>query len=187
MVFAFQYPQAEQSLYFHLSQCIKKNSRVYLGNSLPIRYWDFAATFEQNNLTIDASRGLNGIDGQISSFLGFADETSQQNLGIFGDLTTLYDLAGLWMLQQRPLLNVNIVVLNNGGGRIFSKVLKGEISLICQNVHSHNFEGLAKLWNLHYEKVFNINEISEFKGQRIIEIIPNSEQGEKLNAQLKLI
>ncbi|MES2614185.1 MAG: 2-succinyl-5-enolpyruvyl-6-hydroxy-3-cyclohexene-1-carboxylic-acid synthase [Bdellovibrionota bacterium] len=174
------YPEAEQSLYFYLSALIQENSRVYLGNSLPIRYWDLAAKFENKNFYIDASRGLNGIDGQISSFLGFADEQSPENWGIFGDLTTLYDLASLWVLQHRKNLNVNIVIVNNGGGRIFNQVLKGDISTLCQNIHELNFEHFAKFWGLEYEKVTNIAQIKPYHKCRIIEIVPNAVQTEEL-------
>lgn len=185
------YPEAEQSIFYHLSNEMVNNSRVYLGNSLPIRYWDLAASFENKNLYIDASRGLNGIDGQISTFLGFADEflgfpdeLSPENWGIFGDLTTLYDLAGMWMLQHRPQLKTNIVVMNNNGGRIFNTVLKGEISFYCQNMHNLNFEGVAMLWGLHYEKVNQVKQISQTKQNRIIEVRPNEEQTELFSNRL---
>ena len=74
---------------------------LVLGNSLPIREWDLAATFRCARLEIGASRGLNGIDGQTSTFLGFAEATTE-NWAILGDLTTLYDLAAPWILPQLP-------------------------------------------------------------------------------------
>lgn len=175
----YKYPQAEQSLFFHLSEHIAPKSKVYLGTSLPIRYWDLAATFDNKEFNTNASRGVNGIDGVISTFLGFANEKSPQNWGLFGDLTTLYDLASPWVLQHRPNLKVNIVVINNGGGGIFKKVLKGDMSTICQNIHNLNFEPFAKLWGLDYEKVFSAEEIKKIAPKsRVIEIIPNNEHTE---------
>lgn len=167
------YPEAEESIFYHLSKIIEINSRVYLGNSLPIRNWDLSASYDYKNFKIDASRGLNGIDGQISSFLGFADEFSSENWGIFGDLTTLYDMAGLWMLSQRPNLITNIVVINNKGGKIFNKVLKGEASTLCQNNHDFDFKYLAKFWRLSYELHKNSKNIQTSKKTRIIEVQPD--------------
>ncbi|MBX9838648.1 MAG: hypothetical protein K2X69_10095, partial [Silvanigrellaceae bacterium] len=170
------YPEAEESAFYHLSQKIEINSRVFLGNSLPIRNWDLSATHENKNFKINASRGLNGIDGQISSFLGFAEEFSSENWGIFGDLTTLYDMAGLWMLNQRPNLIANIVIINNKGGKIFNKVLKGDASTLCQNNHDFDFKYLAKFWRLTYELHRNSKNILTSKKSRIIEIQPDQEQ-----------
>lgn len=160
-----------ESLFVHeLSKMIQPNARVYLGNSLAIRHWDAFATYESKNITIEASRGVNGIDGQISTFLGFADE-SCENWGIFGDLTTLYDLAGFWMLSQRTHLNVNIVVINNQGGKIFTKILTGNNASFIQNSHEIEFEPLAKMWGLTY---IPISQISDFKdipqGKNLLEV-----------------
>lgn len=176
-----KYPESEQAIFFYLSEKIENNSRVYLGNSLPIRHWDLSASFLNKNFIVDASRGLNGIDGQISSFLGFAEETTKENWGIFGDLTTLYDMPGMWMLRQRPTLNANIVIINNGGGKIFNKVLTGDISILCQNIHDLNFEYLAKFWGLDYEIYTDARKINNTKRNRVIEIKPNQEQTDLLS------
>ncbi len=172
----YKYPLSEQAIYYHLSNNIKIGSRIYLGNSLPIRYWDLTATFQNKKFLINASRGLNGIDGQISTFLGFADESSSENWGFFGDLTAMYDLAGFWMLQHRPNLSLNIVIINNNGGKIFDRVLTGEPSKLCQNIHHLNFEYLAKFWGLDYELHTDARSIKNSFKKRLIEIIPHSIQ-----------
>ena len=91
---------------------------MYLGNSMPIREWDRSATYEDRGYEIQASRGLNGIDGQISTFLGLA-QTGRSNWAILGDLTTLYDLAAPWFLSQMETRDITLVVMNNRGGRVF--------------------------------------------------------------------
>jgi 2-succinyl-5-enolpyruvyl-6-hydroxy-3-cyclohexene-1-carboxylate synthase len=175
-----KYPHSEQSYIHNLSKYIKNNSRVYLGNSLPIRTWDFAAVFNNKNLHIEASRGLNGIDGQVSTFLGFA-ESDVENWAILGDLTTLYDQAGPWALQYRPNLNINIVVVNNSGGMIFKGVLSGKSAHGCQNIHSLNFKNWAAMWDIEYElwneaSIIKKNENKLLNRKRIIEIKPNETQ-----------
>ena len=77
-----------------------ERARVFLGNSLPIREWDLAATAVPRGLSVAASRGLNGIDGQLSTFLGYA-ERQAPNWALLGDLTALYDLeAAPWIISQ---------------------------------------------------------------------------------------
>lgn len=139
-------PQSEQALLQQLSNTIPEGSLVYLGNSLPIRHWDASAGLK--SFEVYANRGLNGIDGQISTFLGLCDP-EKENWAIVGDLTALYDLAAPWILPQLAAKKIGIVVVNNGGGQIFKKMFASDVFL-----HQHNlsFEGLAQFWNLHYEK-----------------------------------
>lgn len=138
---------ADLNIYSRLSQSIPPNSNIYLGNSLPIRDWDQHATRENRRFEVTASRGANGIDGQISTFLGWAKE-GEENWGIFGDLTALYDLASPWIVSQLPPeMIVRIVIINNGGGKIFSRMYDKPI---LENRHSFEFEHFAKLWKLDY-------------------------------------
>ena len=184
-----KYPNSEPSFFYHLSKTINEKSNVFLGNSMPIRYWDMMATYRNKNLKISASRGLNGIDGQISTFLGWANETSEQNWGIFGDLTALYDLASLWMLQHRENLNANIVIINNQGGKIFNKILDGKWKSFSLNTHNINFRHFAKMWKLNYKKIVNFSQIKSIPrtGHNVIEIIPNDHETDQFLSSLTLI
>jgi 2-succinyl-5-enolpyruvyl-6-hydroxy-3-cyclohexene-1-carboxylate synthase len=145
-----QSPLSQRGMISRLSRLIPRGSRVYLGNSAPIRDWDLASTSESRELEVWASRGVNGIDGQVSSFLGFAaacNPSEAQNWAILGDLTSLYDLAGPWILSQLKQTSVNLVVINNGGGKIFSGMFKQKE---FQNQHEIQFRAWADLWNLDY-------------------------------------
>lgn len=163
------YPLAEPSCIHHLSCVIPRHAHVYLGNSLPIREWDQAASRKPNQRWITASRGLNGIDGQIATFLGLSTK-ERPNWGIFGDLTALYDLVGPWILPQLTGMNIQLVVVNNGGGMIFDRFFQDEIFL-----HSHglSFEPLAKLWNLPYEKWEAKEVFLPASSSRLIEVVPD--------------
>jgi len=164
-----EYPCAEPSLFYALSQKIPPSSMVYLGNSSPIREWDLAATDDFRGLTTFASRGLNGIDGQISTFLGLC-QPHVQNWGIFGDLTVLYDMAGPWILSHLGEVSVTLVVVNNGGGQIFSRMFPHKI---FQNPHSLSFESLASFWNLDYEKWETVPQGRQRWVKGMIELIPD--------------
>lgn len=173
-----KFPNSEYSIMHYLSINIKNNSRIYLGNSLPIRIWDISAVYNNKNFYIEASRGLNGIDGQLSTFLGFADE-SVDNWAILGDLTTLYDLSGPWSLKYRENLSVNVVIINNSGGMIFKGLLNGKAAEVCQNSHSLQFEYWAKMWGIDYERWTDSFSESKknytiSKKHKIIEVIPNA-------------
>jgi len=172
-------PRAEPSLIRELSQKIPKKAFVFLGNSLPIREWDQAATSEQRLYSVSANRGLNGIDGQISTFLGMC-VTGQSNWAILGDLTTLYDMAAPWILPQLKGIKVNLVVMNNGGGKIFSRMFEAKT---FQHNHDLGFEPLAKMWGLEYQRVEDVGlleaGIAGSGNNRLIEIVPCNEATER--------
>lgn len=166
-------PLSEPSLVFNLSNQLQKNTQIYLGNSLPIREWDLAAAYEDKNFTIQASRGVNGIDGQVSTFLGLC-KPDLQNWAIIGDWTALYDMVGFWILDQLPEIGVNVVIINNGGGQIFSKM--GYSLPSFTNPHQLNFEHLASFWGMEYEKWRGIPQKINFGyRRRIIELVPDNE------------
>lgn len=174
-------PLAEASLIHQLSKKLPVASHVFLGNSLPIREWDLAATYQPRNYDITTVRGLNGIDGQISCFLGSADPKCF-NTAIIGDLTALYDMAGFWGVKQLPHLNFSLMIVNNHGGKIFAGMFPEEK---IQNTHTLSFEHLAKFWGIPYEQWKEIPENVNTQGQNIIELLPDSVQTERFKQKLK--
>ena len=93
------YPDSEQGLVNLLSVYATTGESLYLGNSLPIREWNDFGQRETPYARVFANRGANGIDGQVSTWLGATAE-SEGAWGVFGDLTALYDLAAPAMLEQ---------------------------------------------------------------------------------------
>jgi 2-succinyl-5-enolpyruvyl-6-hydroxy-3-cyclohexene-1-carboxylate synthase len=140
-----QFPRSEPALVRQVSEAIPGDAFVYLGNSLPIREWNQFARFEGRSHIIGENRGANGIDGQVSSFLGAAVE-GRENWAVVGDLTALYDLPSLWALRH-VAAPVRLVVVNNGGGRIFQRLYR---SPRFQNVHQVRLRGWAEMWDVAY-------------------------------------
>lgn len=141
------YPESEPAHVRRLSAAIPAGSFLYLGNSQPIREWNRFALPGDTRLTYGENRGANGIDGQLSTFLGgaFAD---RENWAVVGDLTALYDLASPWALRH-VAGPVRIAILNNGGGRIFQGMFDNPR---FQNRHAITFEAFAALWGLDYTR-----------------------------------
>ena len=96
-----------------------------LGASNTIRAFDLAARGDRG-ITYCANRGLAGIDGNIATALGLASGTGRAVRLIAGDLTCLHDLTGLLTgsLETAPVLQ--LLVLSDGGGRIFATLEHGE-------------------------------------------------------------
>ena len=146
-------PQSELAMIRALSRELAPHTRVYLGNSLPIREWDLAATREPPGFEYEANRGANGIDGQLSTFLGWC-APERENVCVVGDLTAIYDLNAPWIVPQLRDVRFRIVVVNNGGGRIFARVSSLRTidpalrERIIENAHDVRFEHWAAMWNI---------------------------------------
>lgn len=162
-----------------LSGIIPEEAQVFLGNSLPIRLWNLAADEKRRHSEVFANRGANGIDGEISTFLGLS-EGVEESWGIFGDLTALYDLSAPWVLDQLSAGKRRIVVINNGGGRIFSRLpafedLDAKRKNLIENRHRMNFSMFAALWNLEYRCDCDVNGRSPagLADHALIEVTPD--------------
>jgi 2-succinyl-5-enolpyruvyl-6-hydroxy-3-cyclohexene-1-carboxylate synthase len=142
-------PQSELSMIRELSRAIPHGARVYLGNSLPIREWDLAATREPRGFTYEANRGANGIDGQLSTFFGQC-ERGRENVCVVGDLTAIYDSNAPWIVPQLGDIIFHIVIINNRGGRIFERVasLRKLDRRLIECEHDLRFEHWAKMWGI---------------------------------------
>ena len=143
-------PESEAAWIRRLSEHFPKNSHIFLGNSLPIRLWNAFASRENKNFIYTANRGANGIDGLLSSFFGLCQK-DKPNFCVIGDLSALYDLSAPWILEQMKNFTIHIIVMNNFGGRIFTK-FKNEAYL---NTHQRNFKNFSEMWGLHYQLIKN--------------------------------
>lgn len=177
-----KYPESEQGLIYSLSKRMKGGS-IYLGNSLPIREWDSCSSHDAIPLRVAANRGANGIDGQISTFLGWA-HAEAENWCLVGDLTTLYDLSSLWAAPQVEAAKLRIVIINNGGGQIFSRMFNKDIFL---NRHQISFEAWAAMWQWSYQMWHSIPTNMELQDRQIIELRPHWEQTQEFWKEYELL
>ncbi len=164
-------PKSELAMVRRLSREIPTGARIYLGNSLPIREWDLAATREPRGFTIEANRGANGIDGQLSTFFGWCQGAN--NWCIVGDLTAIYDANAPWIVPQLDSdVRYNIVIINNGGGRIFNRVDSlrridaGVRERLIENAHKLRFDSWAAMWGISVKELIPDPEATRRVWQR---------------------
>ncbi|MDG1356592.1 MAG: 2-succinyl-5-enolpyruvyl-6-hydroxy-3-cyclohexene-1-carboxylic-acid synthase [Akkermansiaceae bacterium] len=178
-------PESEPGMIRTLSVMATMGSSLYLGNSLPVREWNDFAQREVPYEIVRANRGANGIDGQIASWLG-ASAAEQDAWGIFGDLTTMYDLSAPALLNQVECRGRMLVVINNGGGKIFERLpimkkVKDNVSQLITNSHEYTFESLAAMWGMHYTKVVGMEgfDLEPQDQTTLVEVVPDERQSER--------
>ena len=108
-------PWCEGQLIRRLLERLPVGDALLCANSLPIRQLDTWGIRRVAPLSVFGNRGASGIDGQLSTLAGI-DSAGQPCWGLLGDLSFCHDLSGLLLA---PDLKRPIIVINNGGGRIF--------------------------------------------------------------------
>lgn len=176
------FPESEPGMMRMLSVMATMGQSLYLGNSLPIREWNDFAQRDAPYERVRANRGANGIDGQISSWLG-ATADEEDAWGVFGDLTTMYDLSAPALLDQVQCRGRMLVVINNGGGQIFGRLpqvqeLDDEAVDLITHPHGHRFSDWAAMWGMDYFRVDGIEAFDFEPGEKttVVEIRPDSRQ-----------
>ncbi|WP_163324408.1 2-succinyl-5-enolpyruvyl-6-hydroxy-3-cyclohexene-1-carboxylic-acid synthase [Draconibacterium mangrovi] len=144
-----------------VGQSIPENSVVHLGNSSPVRYALIANW--PNNTTFLSNRGTSGIDGPMSTAVGYASVSEKINTVLIGDLSFFYDSNALWNNYINE--NLRIIVINNGGGNIFSLIKgPGESPAFQQHFFAENkfkAQGIAHTFGLDYLSAENESELKD--------------------------
>ncbi|MBR5084656.1 MAG: 2-succinyl-5-enolpyruvyl-6-hydroxy-3-cyclohexene-1-carboxylic-acid synthase [Prevotella sp.] len=135
---------------------IEYDFHVHYANSMPIRLANIYA--EQ---PVYCNRGVNGIEGSLSTAVGFAATTDDKVFCIVGDLSFFYDQNALW--NQNLGGNLRIILLNNDGGGIFSS-LKGleqneERKQFIAGEHHTQAQGICAQNDVGYLKARNMEEM----------------------------
>ncbi|PXF43910.1 2-succinyl-5-enolpyruvyl-6-hydroxy-3-cyclohexene-1-carboxylate synthase [Gracilariopsis chorda] len=132
---------------------------LFIGNSMPIRDFDqfsFART-EGGKLRVAANRGASGIDGLVSTGIGFGIGLNLDVVIILGDMSMIHDLNALHLLrehgEQLPI-RVTVIVINNGGGGIFSMLPISKhpdvFSPVFDTPHSLDFRSVCCMFGIEY-------------------------------------
>lgn len=114
----FTIPEFEYSNLYIVQKLMKKipeNSVLNIGNSTIIRLAQFFDL--KDSIQVYCNRGVNGIDGCMSTFIGQAATSDKMNFLMIGDLTFFYDMNALW--NRYVGKNVRIMLNNNSGAALF--------------------------------------------------------------------
>lgn len=134
---------------------IPENDGLFLGNSIAIRAFDALLPPAVRNIQVISNRGASGIEGNIATSLGFAEGANCRVTAVLGDLSFLHDLNSLLLLAQSQA-QVILLVVNNGGGRIFERLPISRFPQILDPYmtapHNLNFALMAQQFDLTYNR-----------------------------------
>ena len=158
------------------------NGRLFMGNSLPVRHLDQFARPSQTPIHVHANRGASGIDGNVSTALGFGAVSKSPLVAVLGDITFYHDMNGLlavagggWQMAGKNA-PTTFVVLNNNGGGIFRRLpiaaIEPPFTDLFLTPHNLDFAHAARLYNLDFVRVTNRDEFRQALGASLYNAVP---------------
>ncbi|WP_308539049.1 2-succinyl-5-enolpyruvyl-6-hydroxy-3-cyclohexene-1-carboxylic-acid synthase [uncultured Porphyromonas sp.] len=135
---------------------------LHLANSSSVRY---AELFRKpRRLLTLCNRGTSGIEGSLSTALGFARQRAEErHFIVIGDLSFFYDLNALGLLEVGS--NVRVLLLNNQRGSIFQSLPTLEMDRLSQRYitaeHQLRAQGWAESCGWEYLSVQEASELEE--------------------------
>jgi 2-succinyl-5-enolpyruvyl-6-hydroxy-3-cyclohexene-1-carboxylate synthase len=142
-------PLAEGRVIYEVFQHIHDNTAVFLSASLIFREAEYFVPCLQKTLCIGANRGATGIDGILSSGVGFGEGLRKPCTVLIGDQALLHDLNALALLAFTSV-PVYVIVINNHSGAIFHFFDLGDTGERIRNPHPWSFRGVAENFHLAY-------------------------------------
>lgn len=152
-----QFAFHESQLAMILMKTLACGEQLFVANSNAIRLVDRLSDVSEAAFQVFGNRGVNGIDGILSTVAGLAMQTKARTYLLVGDLTLFHDMNGLQLLKAYQL-PVTIILLNNNAGGIFSFLSQRSLTAddfdpLFATPLDLNFAQVAKTYELAYQKV----------------------------------
>lgn len=129
---------------------------VHYANSSAVR---LACIYAQHYVW--CNRGVNGIEGSLSTAAGFSLATNDMTVCVIGDLSFFYDQNALWNTNLRG--NLRIILLNNRGGGIFRQLPGLNDSPAADDLvmasHENTAQGICTQNDIGYMSAKNMDEM----------------------------
>lgn len=143
-------PWSDLKVFHLITAHLPQNSSLHLGNGSPVRYAQLFRLGKKHD--VYSNRGVSGIDGCVSTAVGFASGSHEMNVLLVGDLSFVYDSNGLW--NKNLPENLRIIVINNQGGGIFRLIPGPEqqpfFKEYLETAHPVNIDKLAQAFHVKY-------------------------------------
>lgn len=146
----------EGRIFSELSTLLPADATLVVGNSMPIRDCDTFLAGGPHALRVLGNRGVNGIDGLMSTAFGIAAGSDEPVVLVLGDLSFYHDMNGL-LAAKRHALNLTIVLVHNDGGGIFSFLPQANypehFELLFGTPHGLNFQPAVEMYGGVFERI----------------------------------
>jgi 2-succinyl-5-enolpyruvyl-6-hydroxy-3-cyclohexene-1-carboxylate synthase len=153
----------EPSCAVTVSEAIAAGTNLVVSSSMPVRDLEWFAP-PRDGVRVFSNRGVNGIDGVVSTAVGIALSSKSPTALLIGDIAMLHDSNGLLNLIRRDA-QLKVIVIDNEGGGIFSflpqaQAMEGDqFEQLFGTPHSVDFTALAKTHGIAFTWVATAEEL----------------------------
>lgn len=149
----------------YLIENLPNESDLFVSSSMPIRDIDTFLLPTSKDIQIFANRGANGIDGVMSTALGFSQARKNREMYLLiGDLAFLHDVNALIATRYQPC-KINLIVFNNDGGGIFSYLSQSTVTEYYEDLFGTptalSFEDIARMYEMEYVQIKDFDEVEK--------------------------
>jgi 2-succinyl-5-enolpyruvyl-6-hydroxy-3-cyclohexene-1-carboxylate synthase len=183
-VVAYEPDYSQMAVVRYFEQKRSSQSQIQYANSTAIRLANI-----YSKTPVYCNRGVNGIEGSLSTAAGFSVVTDEKVFCVIGDLSFFYDQNALWNQNLRG--NLRILLLNNGKGGIFN-MLPGlnqspaRDKLVAAE-HNTSAEGICRQNDIYYQQATTMEEMQqgidlllseEFSRPMVLEVMTDAAEDE---------
>jgi len=154
----------EPRVFVELAGLLPDGTLLYAGNSMPVRDLEAFWPVNRRHVRFLCNHGANGIDGFVSSGLGAAAAHDGPVVMVTGDLGFYHDLNGL-LAAHRHRLRATVIVLDNGGGGIFSFLPQAGCGAAFEELfatpHGLDFRHAADLYGAAFHRIASWEQFTD--------------------------
>ncbi len=143
-----------------------------------------------------SNRGLAGIDGTVSTAAGVALGSGETTRVLLGDLAFLHDIGGLLIGPHEEEPRLQIVVLNDDGGGIFTLLEHGApayadvFERVFGTPHGADLAALCRGYGVRHSRIDDFDELrsalsAPVSGRSVIEVTLDRSSHRDLHGQIR--
>ena len=180
--------------------CRRDGAVLLAGSSNPVRDLDLAARPGPGSPLVLANRGLAGIDGTVATAAGAALGGDRPVRALLGDLTFLHDVSSLLLGPGEREPDLQLVVLNDGGGGIFTTLEHGvlgeqeEYRAVVERFfgtpHEARLDALCAGYGVAHRRAAGVAELEQalaapVRGRSVLEVVVDRRGLRDLHARIR--
>jgi 2-succinyl-5-enolpyruvyl-6-hydroxy-3-cyclohexene-1-carboxylate synthase len=155
----------------YLIQNLPKNSHIHLSSSFAARDFDllisphYQSAFSNGEVSVSMNRGVNGIDGVVSTAIGTSLVNNKPTFASLGDIAAIHDLNSFIIPKLEKIPNITFIITDNNGGGIFNTLEQSGVEDFERVYGTPTEVNLYKLFNnlnIESKEIKNIEELKDY-------------------------